>query len=124
MKKILSLFLIIVLIASLFTGCFGKTASAFEEEMAQGLQNIYNELIAKLPDASDVEKQKAYLIKWAGVRNIPVSYDKNNNIIMSKKGTAGYENAPNTVLQCNIGVGDATTQYEPIATALYLLENV
>ena len=125
MKKIISLFLVILFVSLSFTGCFfNKNETEFEEQMASQLDVIYKDLSKKLPDTSDTEAQKEYLIQWAGTHKVPVSYDKQNNIIMSKKATAGYENAQATTLQCAIGTGEPAEQYQAMATALYLMDKV
>ncbi|WP_312091248.1 hypothetical protein [Aminipila sp.] len=124
MKKIISLTLITALIIIACTGCFNKSETEFEEKLALELNTVYEELMEKLPDTSNVEAQKEYLINWANARNIAVSYDKKNNIIMSEKATEGYENAQGTIIQCPIGIGNSSEQYEAMATALYLLDKV
>lgn len=124
MKKIISLVLITVLVLLSCTGCFNKSQTEFEEKLASQLNLIYSDLLKNLPDTKDIEAQKEYLLNWAGSHNIPVSYDKQNNIIMSKKATKGYENAQATTFQCSIGTGKPSEQYEAIATALYLIDKV
>lgn len=125
MKKIISLVLITTLLLISCTGCFFKeNQTVFEEELTIDLNNLYEDLVEKLPLTTDIKAQKEYLIKWANIHNIPVSYDNNNNIIMSKKATEGYEDAKNTIIQCNIGSEDSIKQYQALATSLYLINNV
>lgn len=123
MKKIISLILIIILVLLACTGC-NKNETEFEEKLATELNAIYEDLLEDLPDTTDIAAQKEYLIKWASNHNVPVSYDKQNNIIMSKKATKGYEDAQGTIIQCPIGVGEPFEQYQPMATALYLIDKV
>lgn len=124
MKKIISLGLIVILVLLSCTGCFNKNETEFEEKLATELNVIYEDLLENLPDTTNVDAQKEYLIEWASKRDIPVSYDKQNNIIMSKKATKGYEDAQSIILQCPIGVGEPFEQYQPMATALYLIDKV
>lgn len=123
MKKIISLILIIILVLLSCTGC-NKSETQFEEKLATELNSIYEDLLDNLPDTTNIDAQKEYLLKWASNHKVPVSYDKQNNIIMSKKATKGYEDAQSTILQCPIGVGEPFEQYQPMATALYLIDKV
>ncbi|QIB69360.1 aminoacyl-histidine dipeptidase [Aminipila butyrica] len=125
MKKIVAICLISLLTMLSFTGCFfNKSETEFEETLNTQLDIIYQDLLKNLPNTADLEACQEYLIDWAGARNIPVSYDKQNNVIMSKKATAGYEEAQTTTFQCSIGIGDPAQQYQAMATALYLIDQV
>lgn len=125
MKKIISLFLITILILLSCTGCFtNKSETASEEKLSIELNMIYEDLLEKIPDTTDIDSQKEYLIQWATNNKIPVSYDKHGNIIMSKQATKGYEEVENTIFQCPIGTGDPFNQYQAMTTALYLIKNV
>lgn len=122
-KKILALLLITILVLLSCTGCFmDKKESTFEDELTAELNLIFEDLLEKIPDTSDINAQKQYLIKWANSHNVPVSYDKYNNIIMSKKATEGYEDVENTIFHCSIGNGDPFKKYQAMATALYLID--
>ncbi|MBN7772578.1 hypothetical protein [Clostridium aminobutyricum] len=125
MKKIIAFSLTILLIMTSFTGCFFKDKqSEFEKVLTADTTAIYNQLLQKVPDPTDIKAMNAYLQSWAIDHNIPVSYDEHQNIIMSKKATESYEDAESTILQCAIGQGIAEEQYQAIASALYLIDKV
>ncbi len=125
MKKFIGFALILTLIASSFTGCwFDKDPTEEEIQMTEKLTAIYEDLVKNIPDTSDAKAQRDYLFKWATDRDIPVSHDKQGNLIMSKKATEGYEDALATTFQFTIGSGADIQQYEGMATILYIMENV
>lgn len=58
------------------------------------------EEISQIPRGSDDEKGISdYLVKFAKDRNLEVIQDTVLNVIIKKKGTKGYENAPTVVIQ-------------------------
>ena len=60
----------------------------------------YFEEISKIPRCSGKEKQISdYLVKWAKSKDLKVYQDEYHNVVIYKKGTEGYENAPTVVLQ-------------------------
>ena len=75
--------------------------------MTQVLANIkpekvfyYFEEISRIPRGSGNEKGISdYLVKFAKERQLPVIQDSHNNVIISKKGTKGYEGSPIVVIQ-------------------------
>ena len=106
MKRILSLVLTLTLIISCLTGCFAEEeTTTAEEKMNAQITMLYNGLLVSLPDISDVDAQKDYLYDWATKNNIAAVFDSHGNVIMSKKATEGYEEAPATTFHCSLGVG-------------------
>lgn len=75
--------------------------------MTQVLANIkpekvfyYFEEISRIPRGSGNEKGISdYLVKFAKEKQLPVIQDSHNNVIISKKGTKGYEGSPIVVIQ-------------------------
>lgn len=125
MKKIIAFSLTILLIMTSFTGCFfNDKKSEFEVKLADDTTAIYNELLKKVPNPTDIKTMDTYLKAWATANNIPVSYDENQNIIMSKKATEGYDDAQSTILHCSIGQGLVEEEYQAISSALYLISHV
>jgi dipeptidase D len=60
----------------------------------------YFEEISKIPRCSGKEKQISdYLVKWAKSKDLKFYQDEYYNVVIYKKGTEGYENAPTVVLQ-------------------------
>lgn len=58
------------------------------------------EEITKIPRGSGNEKGISdYMVGFAKERNLEVIQDSVNNVIIKKKGTAGYENAPTVIIQ-------------------------
>ena len=125
MKRILSLILTMTLIISCLTGCFAEEeTTTAEEKMKAQITMLYNGLLVSLPDITDIDAQKDYLYDWATKNNIAAVFDTNGNVIMSKKATAGYEEAPATTFHCSLGVGDPLEQYQTMASAMYLINNL
>ena len=61
------------------------------------------EEISRIPRGSGNEKGISdYLVKFAKERNLAVIQDSYNNVIISKKGTKGYEDAPIVIIQGHI----------------------
>ena len=59
--------------------------------------------ITKVPRPSCHEEQiRAYLLEFAKKHSIAVKTDEVGNVVMSKKATAGRENAPTVVLQAHM----------------------
>ena len=58
--------------------------------------------ITRIPRPSGKEERiMAYLLDFAGKRNLAAKKDNAGNLIISKPGTPGFENAPVTVLQAH-----------------------
>lgn len=73
-------------------------------EILKGLepQSVFKffEEISQIPRGSGNEKGISdYLVKFAKERNLEVIQDSVLNVIIKKKGTAGYENAPTVIIQ-------------------------
>lgn len=59
--------------------------------------------ITKVPRPSCHEEQiREYLMRFADKHGIAVKTDAVGNVVMSKKGSAGHENAPTVVLQAHM----------------------
>ncbi|MGP1569935.1 MAG: hypothetical protein ACTTH0_03350 [Eubacteriales bacterium] len=124
MKKSISIILLICFICLSFTGCFFSTSESQREiEIRESVNTINADLTKKLRDPSNLAAINDYLISWAAMQNIPVSYDSYQNIIMSKKATLGHENDESTILHCQIGISDIRN-YEAIASTLFILQNL
>lgn len=60
----------------------------------------YFEELSQIPRGSGNEKQVSdYLVQFAKKHNLTVVQDKSLNVIIKKKATSGYENAPILILQ-------------------------
>lgn len=60
----------------------------------------YFEEISKIPRCSGNEKHISdYLVDWAKSKKLEVYQDEYHNVVIYKKATPGYENAPTVVLQ-------------------------
>ncbi|MCL1996492.1 MAG: aminoacyl-histidine dipeptidase [Defluviitaleaceae bacterium] len=61
------------------------------------------EQISSIPRGSLEEKQVSdWLVKWAKERNLTVVQDTENNVIITKAASPGYENAPAVILQTHM----------------------
>lgn len=124
MKKTIATCLLLTFITFSFSSCFwSQEESQREIQINQATTKLYELLLQEVPDPSNTDAINEFLINWATSNNIPVSYDKHNNIIMSKGATFGYENEKSTILHCCIGKSDITT-YEAVASIMFMISNV
>lgn len=70
--------------------------------------------ISDIPRCSKEEERISnYLVAWAKERNLEVIQDKENNVIIKKPASKGYENEPIVILQGHMDmVCEATKGYE------------
>ncbi len=104
-KKYISLILIITLIGSaLLTSC-GKNEeeSTVEDEMQMAILKEFTDISA-VPrnNGDDMSKVSKYITDRAKALGLKSKTDKAGNIMIEKPASAGYENAPVTVLQSNM----------------------
>ncbi len=124
MKKRISTILLICIFCLNCSAClFENTAKEREIKINLSVNEIYSDLKTKLKDPGDLNAINDYLISWASDQNIPVSYDRHKNIIMSRKATHGHENDDSTLLQCPIGIPDIHN-YEAVASTLFIIKTL
>ncbi|MGN0710608.1 MAG: hypothetical protein ACI4LO_02520 [Anaerovoracaceae bacterium] len=125
-KRIIALALSAVLIMTLFTGCKNsKDEEVSVEEKIDFQTNLFfNDLLVNLTDITDVQALRKHLCEWAEEKGIEYSYDKYNNVIMTKHAAEGFEEAPSAIVQCSMGTGDSLLQYQAMAAALYMIDKV
>lgn len=103
MKRIVAAALILILCFSTFTGCYGKQEETPDDAAVQ--KAIIDEFIAisQIPRESGRERAiSSYLRAWAKENGFEVIRDSSNNVIITKPASEGYENAPLTILHCNM----------------------
>ena len=70
-----------------------------------------------IPHGSGNEKAVGeYLVNWAKEHELKCEMDSYGNVIMEKKASAGYENAPRVILQSHMDmvcVADSDKEYNP-----------
>lgn len=124
MKRILSLCILTCLIFLSFTSCFWQGGKSTRElEISKIVGNIYDDMNKQLKNPQNIDAINNYLISWAADNHIPVSYDMHKNIIMSKRPTIGFEDAPAITLHCSIG-GANKDYYEAMASILFFMKNL
>lgn len=119
MKQMVAAFLILSLCFSTLTGCDGNQEEPIDDTAVQ--QVILDEFsaISRTPRESGHERAiSSYLRTWAKENGFEVIRDSSNNVIISKPASAGYENAPVTILHCNmdsrIAVSETVT-FDPLS---------
>lgn len=103
MKRIIAAVLVVSLCLTLQTGCDGNKEN--ETDDAAVKTAVLNEFknISQIPRESGHERaMSSYLKSWAKQNGFKVVRDSSNNVIIDVPATAGYENAPVTILQCNM----------------------
>lgn len=72
---------------------------AFKNLESKSVFNFFEDM-TKIPHGSGNEKQISdYLVNFAKERGLEVIQDKNNNVVIKKNGSKGYENAPTVIIQ-------------------------
>ncbi|MDD4565184.1 MAG: M20/M25/M40 family metallo-hydrolase [Eubacteriales bacterium] len=127
MKRFAAVVLIICLSFSMLTGCNDTPEERVDNSvMREEILNEFSE-IAQIPRASGHEKaMSAYLKNWAKVNGFKVVRDSFNNVIIEKPASDGYENAPITILQCNIDTSIAVTDdviFDPLVDPVQFVQN-
>ena len=103
MRRMIAAALILSLCLSVLTGCDGNKEVLIDDAAVQ--EAILDEFntISQIPRESGHERAiSTYLRTWAKENGFEVIRDSSNNVIITKPASAGYENAPTTILQCNM----------------------
>ncbi len=103
MKRLVAAVLIFSLILPTMTACKNDEVQKPDDAAVQAaiLDEFYN--ISSIPRESGRERAvSTYLRSWAKENGFEVVRDSSNNVIITKPASPGYENAPVTILQCNI----------------------
>lgn len=103
MKRLIAAALILSLSFGVLTGCGGnKEEVADDAAIQKAIIDEFN-IISQIPRESGHERaMSSYLRSWAKENGFEVIRDNSNNIIITKPASAGYEDAPTTILQCNM----------------------
>lgn len=127
MKRLTAVILILCMSIITLTGCNGKTKN--EENDAAMQTAILNEFsqISQIPRESGHERaMSSYLKSWAKENGFEAVRDGSNNVIITAPASEGYEDAPVTILQCNmdtrIAVADGT-DFDPQMNPVTLVDN-
>jgi dipeptidase D len=127
MKRIIAAALVISMCLALQAGCDGNK----EEETGDAAVKtaVLNEFknISQIPRESGHERaMSSYLKSWAKENGFKVVRDSSNNVIIDVPAAAGYENAPTTILQCNmdskIAIADGVI-FDPFKDAVSYTDN-
>ncbi len=103
MKRMVAAALILSLCISILTGCDNKSVEVIDDTAVQ--KAILDEFISisQIPRDSGHERAiSTYLRSWAKENGFEVIRDSSNNVIITKSASAGYENAPTTILHSNM----------------------
>ena len=103
MKRLIAVALILILCFTTLTGCNGKEKEATNDAAVQtAILDEFNK-ITQIPRESGHERaMSSYLRSWAKENGFNGIRDSSNNVIINEPASAGYENAPTTILQCNM----------------------
>jgi len=127
MKRLIAVTLILCLCFTALTGCNGNEEEVNNDAAVQtAILDEFNK-ISQIPRESGLERaMSTYLKNWAKENGFDVIRDSSNNVIIMKPASAGYENAPTTILQCNmdskIAVAEDTV-FNPISDPVTIVDN-
>ena len=127
MKRIIAVTLILSLCFTLMTGCNGSNEKETDDSAVQAaILDGFNQ-ISQIPRESGHERAiSTYLRSWAKTNGFDVIRDSSNNVIINKPASVGYENAPTTLLQCNmdtkIAIQDGAI-FDPLTTPVTIVAN-
>lgn len=127
MKRLTAAALIFAMCFTALTGCVGK--EEIETDAAAVQAEILDEFnkIVLIPRESGHEKTiETYLRSWAKDNGFESVRDSSNNVIITVPASAGCENAPVTILQCNMDSrisvsGDAA--FDPLKDTITIVDN-
>lgn len=127
MNRFYAAVLIICLSFTMFTGCNNTKEEITDDSiMRDEILKEFNE-IAKIPRESGHEKAiSSYLRTWAKENDFKVVRDSYNNVIIDKPASEGYENAPITILQCNMDTSVAVSEdivFDPLVDHVQLVQS-
>ena len=125
MKRIKIVCLTLVFCIAL-TGCAANKGSNTKEDITSAILAQFDEL-TKIPRPSHHEEQiSAYLKKWAEDRQLNVTQDRANNIIIEVPATKGYEKLPLTILQGHMDMVFAKKEgldLDPLTTTINVVND-
>lgn len=104
MKRLLAITLILAMLIPILSGCReeAELEPIDDEEIRTAVLEEFLSL-SEIPRASGTMKPiSSYLRSWAKQNDLAVTRDQADNIIIEKDPAPGYENAPLTILQCNM----------------------
>ena len=122
MKRLIAAALVLSLCLTAMTGCSSKETEIKDSTAVQTgvLDEFYK--ILKIPRESDHENAiSTYLRSWAKENGYKVVRDNYHNVIINVPATAGYENAPTTILQTNMDTRiaiDENTIFDPFTNPI------
>lgn len=127
MKRLIAVALILCFCFTILTGCNDKVEEVNNDAAVRtAILDEFNK-ISQIPRESGLERaMSTYLKNWAKENGFDVIRDSSNNVIITKPASAGYENAPTTILQCNmdtkIAVADETV-FNPLSDPVATVDN-
>ncbi|MBR0596517.1 hypothetical protein [Sinanaerobacter chloroacetimidivorans] len=127
MKRLLVIALVVSMIVTMFTGCNVKEENKIDDETIRTaiLEEFMS--LSEIPrESGHIRPISSYLRSWAKQNNFTVIRDKSNNVIIDKPATPGYEDAPTTILQCNMDMLCATTEgiyFDPLNDPIKITDN-
>lgn len=127
MKRLSAIILIICLCFASFTSCSENTEKKSDDEAIQ--EAVLEEFmkISEVPrESGQVKAISSYLRSWAKENGLKATRDKAYNVIIEKPASQGYEEAPLTILQCNMDMITAVSEgvaYDPLNDSIKFEDN-
>lgn len=127
MKRLSAIILIICLCLASFTSCSENKEKKADDEIVQ--EAILDEFmrISEVPrESGQVKAISSYLRSWANENGLKAIRDKAYNVIIEKPASQGYEEAPLTILQCNMDMVTAVSDgvvYDPLNDSIKFENN-
>ena len=127
MRRFIAVTLLLCLGLTIMTGCNSNEIQTTDDFVVQtAILDEFNKIVL-IPRESGHERAiSSYLKSWAKENKLEVTRDNSNNIIMNKPATTGYENAPTTILQCNMDMVVTTGEgiiFDPVNDPIKVISN-
>ncbi|HKM28222.1 MAG TPA: hypothetical protein VJY37_00905 [Anaerovoracaceae bacterium] len=119
---VLMLTLALVLTNLVFTGC-GNDIKDLPQRIEEKVSAYETDIMDSLGTLDNNDSIRTYLYNWAKSKDISVSYDYSNNVIMSIKSDKDHKDADPVVVQCSYDEKNMANCVQTMAVALYLAKN-
>ncbi|MCI2062959.1 MAG: hypothetical protein LKJ83_09395 [Eubacteriaceae bacterium] len=125
MKKAFSIIVSASLVCTLLlsAGCTSKNDEISDKTVKNDIYDTYEEIKDVSADAKNAGDISAWVLKWAKKNDIAARNIGNDNLVLSKDATAGYEKAGDSTLQCSITGHESSQDAQVLAIALSSLKD-
>lgn len=123
MKKKLLLIMAMSLGLSIFLCGCKEDLPSLEDVITEKVGAYKTDILDSSSTIDSLSKAESYLVHWAKTKGIKHHVDESGNVIMEVSPSAGYENAPKTVVLVPYDGLNFAAGADSMASALYLAKN-